>query len=204
MKQRKKISVRNMAMTGILAAISAVLMMFSFNIPIMPSFIKMDFSELPALIAAYSMGPISGVTVCLIKNLINVTMSTTGGVGELSNFLLGCCFVLPAGLLYRYKSNRAYALAGALIGSATMAVMSLPINYYITYPVYTAFLPLDKIIGMYQAIFPGVDGLFQCLLIFNVPYTFVKGLLNTVLAFLIYKRISPFIKGTHRGGAKNA
>ena len=204
MKQQKKLNVRNMAMTGILAAISAVLMMFSFNIPIMPSFIKMDFSELPALIAAYSMGPLSGVTVCLIKNLINVTMSTTGGVGELSNFLLGCCFVLPAGMLYRYKSNRAYALAGALIGSATMALMSLPINYYITYPVYTAFLPLDKIIAMYQAIFPGVNGLFQCLLIFNVPYTFVKGLLNTLLAFLIYKRISPFIKGTHRTASKKA
>jgi riboflavin transporter FmnP len=202
MKQRKKMNVRNMAMTGILAAISAVLMMFSFNIPIMPSFIKMDFSELPALIAAYSMGPLSGVTVCLIKNLINVTMTTTGGVGELSNFLLGCCFVLPAGILYRIKSNRVYALMGALIGSATMAMMSLPINYYITYPVYTAFLPLDKIIAMYQAIFPGVDGLFSCLLIFNVPYTFVKGLLNTLLAFLIYKRISPFIKGTHRADAK--
>lgn len=193
-------NVRNMAMTGILAAISAVLMMLSFNIPIMPSFIKMDFSELPALIAAYSMGPLSGVTVCLIKNLINLTMTTTFGIGELSNFLLGCCFVLPAGILYRIKSNRTYAFMGALIGSATMALMSLPINYYITYPFYTTFLPLDKIIAMYQAIFPGVDGLFQCLLIFNVPYTFVKGLLNTLLAFLIYKRISPFIKGTHRKG----
>ena len=202
MKQCKKMNVRNMAMTGILAAISAVLMMFSFSIPIMPSFIKMDFSELPALIAAYSMGPLSGVTVCLIKNLINVTMTTTGGVGELSNFLLGCCFVLPAGILYRIKANRVYALMGAMIGSATMAMMSLPINYYITYPVYTAFLPLDKIIAMYQAIFPGVDGLFQCLLIFNVPYTFVKGMLNTLLAFLIYKRISPFIKGTHRANVQ--
>lgn len=200
--QRKTINVRSMAMTGILAAISAVLMMLSFHIPIMPSFIKMDFSELPALIAAYSMGPLSGVAVCLIKNLINVTMTTTGGVGELSNFLLGCCFVLPAGILYRIKPTRTYALIGALIGSAAMATMSLPINYFITYPVYTAFLPLDKIIAMYQAIFPGVDGLFQCLLIFNVPYTFVKGMLNTLLAFLIYKRISPFIKGTRSLGRK--
>ena len=184
-----------MAMTGILSAIAAVLMMLNFNIPIMPSFIKMDFSELPALIAAYSMGPISGVTVCLIKNLINLTMTTTGGVGELSNFLLGCCFVLPAGILYRVKPTRAFALIGALLGSAAMAIMSLPINYFITYPVYTAFLPVDKIIAMYQAILPGVDGLFWCLLIFNVPYTFMKGLLNTVVAFLIYKRISPIIKG---------
>lgn len=194
----QQIKIRSMVMTAVLGAISTVLMMLSFNVPIMPGFIKMDFSELPALIAAYSMGPLSGVAVCLIKNLINVTMTTTAGVGELSNFLLGCCFVLPAGLLYRLKADRKHALLGALIGSVTMAVMSLPINYFITYPVYTKFMPLDKIIGMYQAILPSANGLFECLLIFNVPYTFIKGALNTVLAFLIYKHISSFIKGTYR------
>ena len=185
-----------MVTTGVLSAAAAVLMMLSFSVPFMPSFIKMDFSELPALIAAYSMGPWAGVCVCLIKNLINLPMSTTGCVGELSNFLLGCMFVIPAGILYRIKANRKMAFLGAMIGSATMAIASLPINYYVTYPVYSKFLPIDKIIGMYQAIFPGVNGLFQCLLIFNVPYTFLKGLLNTLLAFLIYKRISRLIKGT--------
>ena len=61
---------RKLAVTGIMSAVSAVLMMLSFNIPIMPSFIKMDFSELPALITAFSIGPVWGVIVCLIKNLV--------------------------------------------------------------------------------------------------------------------------------------
>lgn len=192
-------NIRFIVMTGVLSAVSAVLMMLSFSVPFMPSFIKMDFSELPALIATYSMGPISGVLVCLIKNLINLPMTTTGGVGELSNFLLGVCLVLPAGLVYRFRKNRKAAFLAALAGSAIMGLASLPINYFLTYPIYSNFLPIDAIVGMYQAIFPGVDGLLSCLLIFNVPYTFFKGMIDTLLTFLVYKHISPLIKGTSRG-----
>ena len=165
-------NIRFIVMTGVLSAVSAVLMMLSFSVPFMPSFIKMDFSELPALIATYSMGPLSGVLVCLIKNLINLPMTSTGGVGELSNFLLGVCLVLPAGLVYRFRKNRKAAFLAALAGSAMMGLASLPINYFLTYPIYSNFLPIDAIVGMYQAIFPRVDGLLSCLLIFNVPYTF--------------------------------
>ena len=190
--------IRFLVVTAVLGAVSAVLMMLSFSVPFMPSFIKMDFSELPALIASFSMGPLSGILVCLIKNLINVTMTTTGGVGELSNFLLGVCLVLPAGLIYRYRKNRTSALVGALIGSLCMALFSLPSNYFVMYPIYSKFMPIEAIIGMYQAIFPGVDGLLSCLLIFNVPYTFLKGAIDTLLTFLIYKHISPLIKGVRK------
>ena len=191
-------NVRFIVMTGVLSAVATVLMMLSFSVPFMPSFIKMDFSELPALIASFSMGPISGVMVCLIKNLINLPMTTTGGVGELSNFLLGVCLVLPAGLVYRFRKNRRAAFFAALAGAAIMGVASLPLNYFLTYPIYAKILPIEAIVGMYQAIFPGVDGLFSCLLIFNVPYTFLKGLIDTLLTFVLYKRISPLIKGTKR------
>ena len=112
--------IRFITVTGILGAVSTILMMLSFSVPFMPSFIKMDFSELPALIASFSMGPWAGVTVCLIKNLINVTMTTTGGVGELSNFLLGCLFVIPAGWIYRIRHNRKMALIGAVFHRMTL------------------------------------------------------------------------------------
>lgn len=190
--------VRFLAVTGILAAASTILMMFSFSVPFMPTFIKLDVSELPALIAAYSMGPLSGVLVCLIKNLINVTMTSTGGVGELSNFLLGVCLVLPAGVVYKIRKNRRAALFAALAGSFIMAWASLPINYFLTYPIYATFMPIEAIIKAYQAIVPGVDGLLQCLLVFNVPFTFLKGLLDTLLTFLIYKHISPLLKGVKK------
>ena len=87
------------------------------------------------------------------------------------------------------------ALIGSLVGALTMAAVSLPMNYFVTYPVYAKMLPLEAIIGMYQAIVPSVDGLFWCLLLFNVPFTFVKGGLVAAVTFLAYKRISPLIHG---------
>ena len=194
-KRKKRFSLRYLTATAVLAALSTVLMMLSFSVPFMPSFLKLDFSELPALIAAFSMGPLSGVLVCLIKNLLNLPLTTTGGVGELCNFLLGACFVLPAGFLYRFRKNRKTALLAALLGALVMAFASLPLNYFISYPMYMKFLPLEQIIGLYQASVPGVNGLFQCLLFFNVPFTFLKGMLDTALTFLVYKRISPLIHG---------
>lgn len=190
-----KINVRKIVVTAILGALAAVLMMLSFSVPFMPSFIKMDLSELPALVAAFSMGPISGAAVCLIKNVINLFMTTTGGVGELCNFLLGVAFVVPAGLIYKHKKNRAGALIGSSVGAVAMAVFSLPLNYFVTYPIYGQFIPIDTIIGMYQDIFPGVNGLLMCLLIFNVPFTLIKGVIDAAITFLIYKSISPIIKG---------
>ena len=193
-KNRQRI--RYITVTGMLSALATLLMILEFSVPfLMPEFIKLDFSEMPALIAAFSMGPISGVTVCLIKNLIHLTVSTTSGVGELANFLLGCAFVLPAGLIYYYRKNRKMALIGSLMGAFAMAVISLPINYFVTYPFYSHFMPLEMIIGAYQKIVPGVDGLFWCLLFFNVPFTFLKGVLNAAITFLVYKHISPFIHG---------
>ncbi len=191
----RKNYLRTLTVTGILSALGAVLMVLEFPVPFMPSFVKFDFSELPALLATFSMGPVSGVAVCLVKNLIHLPFTSTGGVGELCNFLLGICFVLPAGILYRIRKNRRAALVGSLIGAAAMALCSLPLNYFVSYPVYTKFLPLDAIIGMYQALLPGVDGLLQCLLIFNLPFTLLKGLVDTLLVFLIYKHLSPILHG---------
>ena len=185
---------RYIAYTAIFAALSAALMALSFSVPFMPSFIKLDFSEVPALIASFSMGPVSGVLVCLIKNLINVTMTTTSGVGELSNFILGVLFIVPAGLIYKKKRDRIGALIGSVVGSVIMGVLSLLTNYYIAYPVYENFMPVEAIVGMYQEIFGGVNGLWECLLIFNMPYTIFKGLLCAAITFLVYKPVSVAMK----------
>lgn len=179
---------------ALLSAVATVLMMLSFNVPLMPSFIKLDLSELPALLASFLFGPISGATVCLVKNLVNVLFTTTGGVGELSNFILGVCFVVPAGLIYRFKKSRSSALIGSLAGAVLMAVVSVFSNYYVTYPVYTAFMPMDVILDMYRAINPNVETLWDALIWFNMPFTFVKGLLSVALSFLIYKPLSHLFK----------
>ena len=192
---KKRIPVRSIAVTGILAALASVLMFLDFSIPVMPGFIKLDFSELPALLAAYALGPVSGVVVCLVKNLVNLLSTSTGGVGELSNFVLGACFVLPAGLIYQKRKTRKAAFWGAVLGAVVMAVVSIFSNYYIMYPIYTAFMPMEVIIGMYQAIAPGVRTLWDALLWFNLPFTFFKGMCSVAIAFLVYKHISPLLKG---------
>ena len=182
------------AVTAILSAVATVLMFISFPIPfLIPPFVNMDFSELPALLAAFSMGPLSGVMVCLVKNLINLLFTTTSGVGELCNFLLGVCFVIPAGWIYKVRRTRSGALLASGVGAVAMAVLSVPVNYFISYPFYTSFMPLDTIIGMYQELLPSVDGLLACLLIFNMPFTLLKGVLDVALAFLIYKPLSPLL-----------
>ena len=193
-----KVNVRKITVTAMLGALATILMFFEFSVPfIMPGFIKMDFSELPALIAAFSMGPVSGIAVCFIKNIVNLLHTTSGGVGEISNFILGVCFVLPAGLIYKKNKSQKGALIGALTGAVIMAVVSVFSNYFIVYPVYENFMPMEAIIGAYQAINHIVRNLWDALIWFNMPFTFVKGMFSVVITFLVYKRISPILKGKH-------
>lgn len=179
---------------AMLSAVATVLMFLDFSIPMLvPSFIKLDISELPALLASFSLGPGYGIAVCLVKNLINLSRTSTAGIGELCNFMMGAVFVLVAGLVYKKKKTRKRAFLGSLIGAVVMALMSVPINYFITYPIYSNFIPLEGIVAMYQAIIPSVDNLLECLLIFNLPFTFVKGMIDVALCFLIYKPLSPIL-----------
>lgn len=195
-QRKKRLNVRKLTGTALLAATATVLMALEFSVPMLiPPFIKMDFSELPALLASFAYGPLSGVAVCLVKNLINLTSSGTGGIGELSNFILGCAFVIPAGLLYKRKKTRNFAFLGSLIGAFSMAFISIFSNYYIVYPIYSTMMPMEMIIAAYNTILSSVTNLWQALLIFNLPFTFIKGMICVAMALVIYKPLSPILKG---------
>ena len=185
---------RRIAVTAVLGAIAAILQFFEIPMPfLIPDFVRLDFSELPALLASFSLGPLWGAAVCLIKNLFKLLNTYSGGIGELGNFLFGVAFVVPAGLLYQKHKTRRGALIAALIGALCMAVASIPINYFITYPIYTNIYPIETIISLYQKIRPSVNGLLECLIVFNAPFTLLKGLLDVALCFLIYKPLSPLL-----------
>ena len=188
--------VRKIAVTAMLAALSTVLMFLSFPVPaLIPSFVKMDFSELPALVAAFVISPWAGAAVCLVKNLINALFTTTGGIGEVCNFLLGVMMVVPAGLIYKYKKTRVGALIACLTGCVIMAGASILINYYISYPVYfNIFAPEETILDLYRLINPNVGNLWDALIWFNAPFTFVKGVLVSAITFIIYKPLSNALK----------
>ena len=195
--RRSRVDVRKLTVTAMLSAIAFVLMFLDTAVPFMPSFIKLDLSELPALIAAFALGPVWAVAVCFIKNILHLFMTTTGGVGELSNFILGVAFVLPAGLIYKHKKTKKNAIIGAIVGAVTMGLISFPSNLYVVYPFYYNFMPKEVIVEAYQALAPfaNLDSIEKCLLFFNAPFTFIKGMLSAVIAILIYQPLRPLLKG---------
>ena len=196
----KKDTTRNLTVAAMLSAVAFILMFIEFPIPMLiPAFIKMDFSDLPALLGAFALGPVYGVVISFMKNLLHIVIkgTSTAGVGELSNFILGAIFSAVAGYIYKHHKSRKTAIIGAVAGAVAMGVLSVPSNYFVVYPAYVQFyhLPLEAILGMYQAILPSADSLIKCLIIFNLPFTLVKGLLDAVLCMLIYKPLSPILHG---------
>lgn len=198
-------NVRYVAVTGMLSAVAFILMFLDFPIPfLIPPFIKMDFSELPALIGSFAMGPVCGVLICLVKNLLHLTITSTGGVGELSNFVLGAMFVLPAGLIYKHRKTKKNAVIGSFAGALLMAVGSVFSNYFVVYPFYYNFMPKETIIAAYNSVLHAfapsaqINSILPCLIGFNMPFTFLKGMLSVLFTLLLYKHISPILKGRGR------
>ena len=185
----------HLAVAALLAAVAAVLQFIEFSIPIMPAFNKLDISDLPALLGTFSLGPVYGAAIQLVKNLLHLPFGSSAGVGELSNFLLGAVFVGTAGTVYKFKKTKRGALIGSIAGAIAMAAFSLPSNYYIVYPVYYNFMPEQTILAAYQAIIPSMQNIFQSLLTFNMPFTFVKGMIDVVIAFMVYPYLSPVLHG---------
>ena len=194
---KQKINARMIAAVGVLTAVAVVLQYLEISIPIVPSFLKLDFSDLPALLGAFAFGPLAGVLIQLLKNLIHMAVSQSGFVGELSNFLLGAVFVLTAGWIYQRKKTKARALVAGLSGAAAMAIVSVPVNYFLIYPLYYNVIgfPEAAVLDMYQAILPSVRSIFEALLIFNLPFTLGKGLISVAVSMLIYKPLSRLFKG---------
>ena len=193
---KKGISARKITVCAVLSALSAILMFLSIPLPFLPPYLKLDFGDLPALIGAFSMGPVWGVVICLIKNILSLLNTNTAGVGELANFINGAVFVYFAGLVYEKKKSKKGALMGALLGTVMMCIAGFFVNLYITYPFYEkAMMPMEVIVGMYSKILPWADTLIKGLLVFNLPFSFARGILLSAITMLIYKRISPVIKG---------
>ena len=200
-ESKKKIGARQIAVTAMLSAVAFVLMYLEISVPIMPAFVKFDFSDLPALIGAFALGPVYGVIIELIKNILHLVASQSMFIGELSNFMLGAVFTFVAGYIYKLKKSKQRALIGGIVGSVAMGVFSIVSNYFIVYPVYVeAFFGGDESIcvGMYQMIAPSMNSLMQCLVCFNFPFTVVKGLISVAITMLVYKPLSPILKGTSK------
>ena len=199
-KKQGFFNTRNLVACAMLGACSTILMLVEFPLPfIAPPFYELDFSEVPALIGGFAMGPLAGVIIELIKILLNLVINgtVTAGVGETANFVLGAIFVTVASLIYKHKKTKKIAFLALSAGGLTMSLMATVINAFVMIPSYSKFLrtPMDEIIGMGQEIFPFVDNLFMFCLMCVLPFNLIKSILVVGVTMLIYKPMSKFIKG---------
>ena len=176
--------------TAMLSAVAFVLMFIEFPIPaLIPAFVKLDISDLPELLAAFSLGPVYGVVVAFLKNLLFAVLHGTSSayVGELFNFLMGSVFAFSAGFVYRRNKSRRGALLGAVIGTLLMAVLSVPLNYFVVYPAYVVCYHLPPVPYYIQRLYPYLLK-SVCVLLINLTYSCF---LNLLIFLLILHQI-PF------------
>lgn len=193
---------RTIVQVAMLGAVAGVLMNFEFPIPFLaPSFYQMDFSEIPVLIGSFAMGPLAGVLVELIKILVHlVTRGTmTAGVGDVANFLMGCAYVIPAGLLYRYHhvKTRKHAVVGMAAGTVLTTILACFANAFVLLPAYgKAFgMPVQAFVEMGTAVHSSVNSLLGFVALIIVPFNLVKYTIVSVIVFFVYKRIRVVLRG---------
>ncbi len=202
MNSTKRTNTRKLVIMALMSTIALVIYYFDFPVPLMPGFIKLDLSNVITLLVGFSLGPVEGVVVCLIKNLVQLLikgMGTTMGIGDIFDFVSGAVFVLTAGYIYKRNRTKKNAVIGCFVGALVMALISLPLNYFIVYPIYfKAYGGEAAILSAYQKILPETGNIFQALCIFNLPFTLIKGLLCAAITVLVYKPLSPIIKADRK------
>ncbi|WP_100402433.1 ECF transporter S component [Bacillus sp. FJAT-42315] len=184
---RKK-NIRVLTSVGLLSTLSYLLMLLNFPVPPFPGFLMVDFSEIPALVAAIVFGPIAGIMVEFIKNVLNffVAGSPTGvPVGHFANFMAGVTFILPVYYVYKKFESKKGMVAALIAGTTVMAVMMSVLNYYVILPAYTLFLNAPAM---------SAPETKQLIVSAILPFNFVKGLLMTAVFLLIYSRIQVWMK----------
>ena len=182
---------------AILAAIGSILYRLEFVVfPAVP-FYKLDLSNLPILLGTFAMGPVIGSVILLIKSTVGLFTTTSQGVGELADFLLGLAMVLPVGLLYRHQKSRGTAILGMAIGGVLASIAGVLLNYFLLIPFFAALfgLPVDVIVGMGTNMFPAVDSLWKFVWFVTAPFNVIKWSVIALVTGLVYKPLSPILHG---------
>jgi len=190
----KTVDAKTIAKIGILSATASLLMLLEFPLFFAPSFYELDFSEVSVLLGAFALGPVSGVLIEAIKIILNFFLNgtDTAGIGEISNFIIGCSFILPAAIIYKIKKTRKNAIIGIITGIISLTVVGAVMNLYVLIPVYSKVygIPLEVIIGMGTKVNPAITNLNQLILFATVPFNLLKGILSGLITIILYKKLS--------------
>lgn len=189
--RRKSMDTSQMVKIGMLSAVSIVLMMFELALPIFPEFLKIDISDLPALIGAVAMGPVAGVLIELIKNVLHLFKTSTAGVGELANFLVGVSLVLPIGVLYKKNKSFVGFVQGAVIGCIVMVLVACAFNYYILIPAYAVAFgaPIEAFVEIANKVNGAVVDLKTLIFFAVAPFNVVKAVVVAGIGYPLCKML---------------
>lgn len=193
-EKRQNMRTKTVVMTAMLSAIAYILAFAEFPVPLSPEFARMDISDLPALIGAFAYGPLSGIMIELIKNGLQLFSTTTGGVGELANFLMGASYVATAGIIYRHHKTKKTAIISWITGSVVMGIVAALANYFILLPLFQTFMPVDQLIASFAKYIPFIRTKLDVVLYNAFPFNLLKGLVIGMITMLVYKRIRPILK----------
>ena len=199
------LSTRKIVVIGVFSAISTILFMLDFPVMFAPAFYKLDFSELPALIAAFAYGPVAGVMIELIKILLKLVIkgTSTAFVGELANFMVGVSYILPASMIYLKHKTRRTAIISCVAATLIMTVFGAAFNAVYLLPAFSSLygMPMEAIIGMGSKINPAIKDIFTFVALAVAPINLLKGFLVSLITILVYKKLSPVLKSSHQGKA---
>ena len=200
-KMTSSYRMRMMTTTAMLGAFAGVLMLIEFPLTfIAPSFYKLDLSEIPVMIGTFAFGPIQGIIIELIKIGIHLIIkgTSTGFIGELANFAVGCAMILPAGIIYRLKKTKKAAIIGMTASTFFMGIVAIVLNAFLLLPTFAAiFNPsVDAFVAAGQAIFPAVHDVFSFCIYCVLPFNLFKGIIVLVAVTVIYKPLANII---HKG-----
>lgn len=183
---------------GVLSAIAAVLMLFDFPLWFAPAFYKIDVSELAPLIGGFALGPAAGIIIEAIKVVLHLLMKGTSTffVGDISNFIVGCSFIIPASVIYKYNKSRKGAVIGMLAGTLTLGIVGSAFNAFLLIPAYSKILnlPIEQIVAMGNAVNSSINSVGSLVLYAVVPFNLLKGIVVSAITLLIYKKISVILK----------
>lgn len=183
---------RNLVKVGILAAMSFILMFFQFPIPVAPPFMKVDLADVPALIGGFSMGPVYGILIQLIKNILNLSKTSTYGVGEVSNFVVGGLFVFVSASIYKRNKTKKNATIAMIFGVLVMSLAATLSNAFVIFPLYGKAMGVDMgaFVAMANKTNALVKSYFTMMIFAIVPFNLIKGFIEILVTKLLYKHVS--------------
>jgi len=193
----KNSKTKRIVLIAMFSAIATIVMTFKFPVGFAPSFYKFDLSDAIVLIGACILGPIDGIVIEGVKVLLNLIIdgTVTAGIGELSNFLMGCAFVVPASIIYRKNKNAKNLIKGVVIGVITLCVVACTLNAFVLLPAYAkAFnMPIEVIVGLGTKINPKVNGLTAFIFMITLPFNLLKGGVCAVVGALVQGKLGQVI-----------